>query len=123
MDLRRVIHRDHVDTRRHLAHIPDGVARKAQLIADHQDVRRLQLSLDQVPVVQECEGIEDRQQQLAGLVLRQCTVAQQLRQRLVGVLHHQVQVRLAIELTPTCLQKANQVGMFELRGRFPLQPI
>jgi hypothetical protein len=93
------------------------------MIADHQDVGGLQLPLHQVPVVQEREGVQDRQQHLAGLVLRQGPVVQQLRQGLVGVLHHQVQVRLAVELTATCLQKANQVGVIELGGRLPLHPI
>jgi hypothetical protein len=70
--------------------------------------------------MQERQGVQDRQQHLDRLVLRQCAMFQQLREGLVGVLHQEIQVRLSIELAATRLQEAEQLRVLEARGQFPL---
>jgi hypothetical protein len=77
------------------------------------------LTLDQVSIVEKRQGVQHRQQHLARFVLRQGAVFQQLRELLVGILHHNIGERLPTEVKLTSIQELHQVRVRQIGGRLP----
>jgi hypothetical protein len=77
------------------------------------------LPLHQVSIVEKSQGIQHRQQHLARFVLGQGALLQQLRELLVGVLHHNIGERLPTELKLAPVQELDQIRVRQIGCRFP----
>ncbi len=113
-----VIHRQRFDIV-HFAHRPNGVTRELQLIADHQHVRRLQAPENQIPLVQECQRTQRRHEHLACLGFRERSMLEKLREILIGVFHHRIQIADASDIAASHVQQRHQVRMPKRRRRVP----
>jgi hypothetical protein len=101
----------------------DGIAGQFQLIIDNQKVRRFQLTVHQVVVVQGCQDIEGGNEQLRDFVGTEGTPGKDLGEGLLGIFHNDEEIRAPAQLTPTNVEEAQQVGMGQGGGRSPLHEL
>ena len=120
---RRIVHGSHAAAGPGVTEVTDGVARQLQLVTNGQHIRRLQLAMHQIPVVQKRERAERRPQHLARFVFRQGTLRQQLRKILVGKLHDDVKVRRPVELESSRAKETNQMRMRQVGGIVPVREL
>jgi hypothetical protein len=71
------------------------------------------MPLNQVPAMQESQGIHSWQQQFPGLFPGQGTMLKKLGEILAGILHHHVQVLVFRELVAAGVQETDQMRMGE----------
>jgi hypothetical protein len=119
LSFRRIVHGGRVGARHEFTDPTDRVARQLQLISNYQDVCRLQVALQQVPAVQKRQCVQGRDEHFSRFVLREGALLQQLRKRLVGVLHDAIEVRQPIQLAPAPLEQAQQVRMSKPASPLP----
>jgi hypothetical protein len=123
LQLRRVVQRGAQNPAGELAHRADGIAGQLDLIADHQQVGRFDLSLHQTIPVQEIQRAECGDEHIPCFIGTQCPTRQELGERLVGIFHNHVQINAPTQMTPTNVEDAKQVRMVEGCGRTPLDEL
>ncbi len=69
--------------------------------------------------MQERQRAQRRHQHLTRLFFRERATLQKLRQILIGVLHHRIQIAEAANVAATHVQQTHHVRMRERRGRMP----
>jgi hypothetical protein len=115
---RRVVHRQRFDVI-DFANRSNRIARQLQLIADDEHVRWLQPPEHELPLVQERQCGQRRHQHLAHFLFRKRATLQKLRQILVGVLHHGIEIAKTGDVAAPHVQEAHQIRMRERRGGVP----
>ena len=95
----------------HFTRWPDRITRELQLIADDEKVRWLDPTEHELLLMQEHERAHCRHQHFARLVFGQRATLQQLRQILVGVLHHGIQVAESANVAPPHVEEPHEMRM------------
>src|SRR5581483_5216873 len=117
----RMVHGRPAVAARRCVSCTNSVARELQRITDDQDVRWLQMPVNQALAVQECQSIHGWQEQLPGFGLGQSTTHEKIPEILVGILHYRVQVMILRELASTGVHEPQQVWVGETGGGVPLR--
>jgi hypothetical protein len=106
----------------HFTERPNPITRQLQLLADDEDVRRLHAPKRESLVMQKRERAQHGHQHLARFVFGERAPLQKLREILVGVLHHRVQVAEP-HVAPTDADETNQMRMRDIGAFIPAREL
>src|SRR5208282_4193668 len=97
----------------------NAVTRKFQLFAHRQDVRRLDVAVNEPAAVHVGERVENGREHVARFVGCKRALRNDLREVFVGKLHHDVEHRGVFHFAAAQIEDADQMRMREVRGQAP----
>src|ERR1700674_403613 len=95
------------------------VARKLELVGSGEDIRGLNMGMNEAFAMKINQGIEKRLEHFASFRSRKRALRKNLRKVFFGVLHYRVEKILVSETAAAEMEQAEKIGMNELRRARP----